>query len=30
LLQRIDVAKLTTAGEADVGDGPRAFGQFLR
>src|SRR5262249_51708673 len=30
VLQRIDVAKLAVAGEAAVGDGPRAFGLFLR
>jgi DNA-binding beta-propeller fold protein YncE len=30
LLMRIDTAKLAVTGEAAVGDGPRAFGLFLR
>jgi DNA-binding beta-propeller fold protein YncE len=30
VLQRIDAQTLTITGEADVGDGPRAFGLFLR
>jgi YVTN family beta-propeller protein len=30
VLQRIDAAALTLTGEAAVGDGPRAFGLFLR
>jgi YVTN family beta-propeller protein len=29
-LQRIDTAKMAVAGEVAVGDGPRAFGLFLR
>ena len=29
-LQRIDVARMAADGEAAVGDGPRAFGLFLR
>ena len=30
VLQRIDAQTLTITGDADVGDGPRAFGLFLR
>jgi YVTN family beta-propeller protein len=30
VLMRIDTAKLAVTGEAAVGDGPRAFGLFLR
>jgi YVTN family beta-propeller protein len=30
VLRRIDAAKMTVSGEAAVGDGPRAFGDFLR
>ncbi len=30
VLQRIDAQSLTITGEAEVGDGPRAFGLFLR
>ena len=30
VLTRIDAAKLEVTGEAAVGDGPRAFGTFLR
>jgi YVTN family beta-propeller protein len=30
VLMRIDTAKLAVAGEVEVGDGPRAFGLFLR
>ncbi len=30
VLQRIDAAKMVLAGEVKVGDGPRAFGLFLR
>ncbi|MDP1910413.1 MAG: YncE family protein, partial [Hyphomicrobium sp.] len=30
VLVRIDAAKLAVSGEAAVGDGPRAFGLFLR
>jgi YVTN family beta-propeller protein len=30
VLQRIDASQLTVSGEAGVGDGPRAFGLFLR
>ena len=30
VLQRIDAVNLTMTGEAAVGDGPRAFGLFLR
>ncbi len=29
-LQRIDAAAMALTGEAAVGDGPRAFGLFLR
>ena len=29
-LVRIDAATLAVTGKADVGDGPRAFGKFLR
>ncbi len=30
VLMRIDTAKMAVSGEAAVGDGPRAFGLFLR
>jgi YVTN family beta-propeller protein len=30
VLQRFDTKTLAATGEADVGDGPRAFGLFLR
>jgi YVTN family beta-propeller protein len=30
ILMRVDTAKMTAAGEVEVGDGPRAFGVFLR